>query len=99
MAHGESDGADGGAGEALDAANQATEIAGTEVEEDVRGGDAALPWLLGSGWTRRTMMRSSGIRRGSEGVAVAAAVTNGGDDGVRPFAGEGNRGGGGAQGE
>ena len=95
MAHGESDGADGGAGEALDAANQATGIAGTEVEEDVRGGDAALPWLLGSGWTRRTMMRSSGIRRGSEGVAVAAAVTNGGDDGVRPFAGEGNRGEGG----
>ena len=101
MAHGESDGADGGAGEALDAANQATEIAGTEVEEDVRGGDAALPWLLGSGWTRRTRedRQSSGIRRESEGVAVAAAVTNGGDDGVRPFAGEGNRGGGGAQGE
>ena len=83
MAHGESDGADGGAGEALDAANQATEIAGTEVEEDVRGGDAALPWLLGSGWTRRTTMRSSGIRRGSEGVAVAAAVTNGGDEPIR----------------
>jgi len=99
VAHGESDGADGGAGEALDAANQATEIAGTEVGEDVRGGDAALPWLLGSGWTRRTTMRSSEIRRGSEGVAVAAAVTNGGDDGVRPFAGERNRGGGGAQGE
>jgi len=43
VAHDESDGADGGAEEALDAANQATEIAGTKVEEDVRDGDAALP--------------------------------------------------------
>ena len=74
MAHGESDGADGGAGEALDAANQATEIAGTEVGEDVRGGDAALPWLLGSGWTRRTTMRSLWTWRKAEGVALGTAA-------------------------
>ena len=96
MAHGESDGADGGAGEALDAANQATEIAGTEVEEDVRGGDAALPWLLGSGWTRRTTMRSFWIGRRDEWWSVAVAMASGGDGDSRVArgreSGEGERG-------
>ena len=98
MTHGDDEGTLGEVGDGPEPANLTKMAGGSEVE-DVRGGDAALPWLLGSGWTRRTTMRSSGIRRGSEGVAVAAAVTNGGDDGVRPFAGERNRGGGGAQGE
>ena len=96
MAHGESDGADGGAGEALDAANQATEIAGTEVGEDVRGGDAALPWLLGSGWTRRTTMRSFWIGRRGEWWSVAVAMASGGDGDSRVArgreSGEGERG-------
>ena len=52
--------------------NQAAGIAGTEVEEDVRDGDAVLPRLFGSAWTRRAKMRSSGLPRGSEGVVVAA---------------------------
>ena len=96
MAHGESDGADGGAGEAVDAANQATEIAGTEVGEDVRGGDAALPWLLGSGWTRRTTMRSFWIGRRGEWWSVAVAMASGGDGDSRVArgreSGEGERG-------
>ena len=96
MAHGESDGADGGAGDALDAANQATEIAGTEVEEDVRGGDAALPWLLGSGWTRRTTMRYFWIGRRGEWWSVAVAMASGGDGDSRVArgreSGEGERG-------
>ena len=55
--------------------NQAAGITSTEVEEDVRDGDAMLPRLFGSAWTRRAKMQSSGSRRGSEGVVVAA--TNG----------------------
>ena len=93
MAHSESDGADGGAGEALDAANQATEIAGTEVGEDVRGGDAALPWLLGSGWTRRTTMRSFWIGRRGEWWSVAVAMASGGDGDSRVSSGKRVRGG------
>ena len=67
MAHGESVDADGRAGEALDATNQAAGIAGTEVEEDVRDGDAVLPRLLGSVWTKRTTMRSLWTWRKGEG--------------------------------
>ena len=77
MAHGESAGADGGAGEALDATNQAAGITSTEVEEDVRDGDAVLPRLLGSAWTKRTTMRSSGTRRRGEGVALATGTAIG----------------------
>ena len=77
MAHGESAGADGGAGEALDKTNQAAGITGTEVGEDVRDSDAVLPRLLGSAWTKRTMMRSSGTRQRGKGVALATGTAIG----------------------
>ena len=80
MAHSESAGADGGAREALDKTNQAAGIAGTEVGEDVRDGDAVLPRLLGSAWTKRTTMRSFLVRRRSVGCTVAAVNGVGGDE-------------------
>ena len=83
MAHGESDGADGGAGEALDATNQAAGIADTDVEEDVRDGDAVLPRLLGSAWMKKTTMRSSRSHRQGEGWPVAAVVASGVDGSTR----------------
>ena len=59
-AHRESNGGLSGLGDGLMVTNQAAGIAGTEVEEDVQDGDAVLPRLFGSAWTRRAKMRSSG---------------------------------------
>ena len=58
-------------------------IAGTEVEEDIQDGEVVLPRFLGSAWMKRATMWSSGMRRGSEGVAVAAVVLIGGGGAVR----------------
>ena len=96
MAHGESAGADGGAGEALDKTNQAAGIASTEVGEDVRDGDAVLPGLLGSVWMKRTTMRSLWTWRKGEGVALGTAAANVGGGRFRVRARE-NRGGEGAR--
>ena len=57
-AHRESDGGLSGLRDSLMVTNQAAGITGTEVEEDVRDGDAVLPRLFGSAWTRRAKMRS-----------------------------------------
>ena len=96
MAHSESAGADGGAREALDKTNQAAGIAGTEVGEDARDGDAVLPRLLGSAWTKRTTMRSLWTWRKGDGVALGTAAANGGGGRFRVRARE-DRGGEGAR--
>ena len=70
-------------GAGLTVANQAAGITGTEVEEDIQDGDAVLPRFLGSAWTKRATMRSSGTRKGSEGVVVATVVLIGGGGVVR----------------
>ena len=57
-AHRESDGGLSRLGDGLMVTNQAVGIASTEVEEDVRDGDAVLPRLFGSAWTRRAKMWS-----------------------------------------
>ena len=72
VAHRESNGGLSRLRDGLMVTNQAAGIAGTEVEEDVRDGDAVLPRLFGSVWMRRAKMQSSGSRRGSKGVVVAA---------------------------
>ena len=70
-------------GEGLTVANQASGITNTEVEEDIRDGDAVLPRFLGSAWTKRATMRSSRTQRGSQEVVVAAMVFIGGGGAVR----------------
>ena len=98
-AHGGASGGDDEVGEALDAPNRWSRSPGTGGEDDDAPVDWGLLWSRASVCSSMGSGRSSGMRGGSEGVAVAAANGVGGDGRVRTDARERDRGGNGVQGK
>ena len=79
-AHGGASGGDDEVGEALDAPNRWSRSPGTGDEDDDAPVDCGLLWSRASVCSSMGSGRSSGVWRGSEGVAVAAANGVGGDE-------------------
>ena len=83
MAHVGTSRVDDEVGEALDDANLRRRSPGTGDEDDDAPVDWGLLWSRASVCSSMGSGRSSGMRRGSEGVAVAVGELVGGDSCVR----------------